>query len=377
MITTACVLLLGGLLAFVNGANDAAKGIATLVGSGVSNYRRALVWGAAWTAIGGLLGTLFGNALVSTFGKGILASETTFSFTATSAVIVGAVGWLFFATRNGLPVSTTHAMVGSLVAVATLAYGGGGVQWYALASKLVLPLLLSPIAALILTGLLLRSLQQYVRPSNSCTDCLCVEVAPALAIAHGPSNTTAAAVAPDAVHLQITRGETAVCRAIHPTAARLTLNNLHWLASGVTSLARAMNDAPKLVALVTLSAASTGRTSLATPFLFAFVTTAMILGSLIAGYRVTHTLADKVTPMGKHEGCYTNLVIAGLVATGAVLGLPMSTTHVSAGAIFGAGVARKALNTIMLENIVLGWFVTLPSAALFGATSYLVITALM
>src|SRR5713101_5479164 len=63
------VFSIGFFLAYVNGANDVSKGIATLVGSGVADYRGAIVWGTAWTAIGGLFGALFAGALIATFGN--------------------------------------------------------------------------------------------------------------------------------------------------------------------------------------------------------------------------------------------------------------------------------------------------------------------
>lgn len=70
--TAFLALLVGGFLAYANGANDVSKGIATLVGSGVTDYRRALAWGTAWTAVGGLLGALFASAMLPTFGSGLL-----------------------------------------------------------------------------------------------------------------------------------------------------------------------------------------------------------------------------------------------------------------------------------------------------------------
>ncbi len=64
------------VLAYANGANDVSKAVATLVGSGVTGYRRAIVWGAAWTAVGGLLAGVLGGAMLSTFARSFLLRET-------------------------------------------------------------------------------------------------------------------------------------------------------------------------------------------------------------------------------------------------------------------------------------------------------------
>ncbi|HSG06084.1 MAG TPA: inorganic phosphate transporter, partial [Nitrospiria bacterium] len=106
------VLLIGaflvGLLAFANGSNDVSKGIATLVGSGVSDTRTALRWGTAWTFAGGLLGLFFSLALVKTFTKGILAVPLeSMSPAVPLAVMIGTTAWVLTASRISMPVSTT------------------------------------------------------------------------------------------------------------------------------------------------------------------------------------------------------------------------------------------------------------------------------
>src|SRR5260221_12242784 len=115
---SALLLLAGAAIACVNGANDVAKGVATLVGSGLASERRAIAWGAAWTCAGGLLGALFAGAMVTAFGKGLLAPHVAPSFDAALAVVVGATIWVLVATRTGLPVSTTHAVLGAMTGVA-------------------------------------------------------------------------------------------------------------------------------------------------------------------------------------------------------------------------------------------------------------------
>lgn len=131
-----------------------------------------------------------------------------------------------------------------------------------------------------------------------------------------------------------------------------------------------MNDAPKIVALVVAASVLLGGTTLSAGSLFGLVTASMVAGSLVAGRRVTHVLATKVTPMDHHDGFAANLVTAGLVTAGAVYGLPMSTTHVASGGIFSAGAQRGTLNRRTLRDILLAWAVTLPAAAALGMAVY-------
>jgi PiT family inorganic phosphate transporter len=107
------------------------------------------------------------------------------------------------------------------------------------------------------------------------------------------------------------------------------------------------------------------------PAVFAVVALGMVAGSLIAGRRVTAVLAEKVTRMDHREGFVANLITAALIGSGAALGLPMSTTHVSSGAIIGAGISKETgVNRGTVRDMVLAWMITLPAAALLGALAY-------
>lgn len=94
------VVAVGVFLAYANGANDVSKGIATLVGSGVTDYRRAIAWGTMWTAVGGVLGAVFGGAMLATFGNEFLAPGTTPTFAAALAALIGAAAWVLLGDRG-------------------------------------------------------------------------------------------------------------------------------------------------------------------------------------------------------------------------------------------------------------------------------------
>jgi inorganic phosphate transporter, PiT family len=306
--------------------------------------------------------------MVATFGHGLISPGMTPTFAPALATLCGATAWVLIATRAGLPVSTTHAIVGSVAGVAALAYGTGAVQWSVLFRKVALPLLISPAAAFVLTGVLLRS--SIARRAQ----CVCAELVTSFPAVAPPGFSKSVAVAPD-WRLNLGTGTLGECAVHRPGALRLTLDHVHWLTSGATSLARGMNDAPKIVALL-LGAVSLAGTSLSTPSLFAVVTVAMVAGSLAAGRRVTRLLAENVASMDHRQGLGANFVTAVLVIVGALRGLPMSTTHVSSGGIIGAGAQNDSLNRRTLKEMALAWVVTVPGAADLGMTVYGIARAL-
>lgn len=367
--TLILVLALGFAVAYANGSNDVSKGIATLAGSGVTDYRRAIRWGTLWTGVGGIAAAFLARAMVRTFGSDLLVPGTHASFSAAFAIIAGAALWVAFSTVKRLPVSTTHAIVGSVAGVATLAYGAGGVNWTAITGKIALPLLLSPVAALGLTAALLRI--RKPRPRGPEHDCVCAEVIqPDVTTVSGGDSTAMLASAPVAVpQIRMT-----TCKAGEEHSLRITVDHLHWLSSGATSFARGLNDTPKMVAILMGAALLSGNMALPPFAYFVAIVLGIVLGSWVAGRGVTEMLARDVIPMDNREGFIANLVTSTLVGGGAVLGWPMSTTQVASGAIMGIGsTGEKKLNWKSVRAMLLAWIVTLPGAAILGAASYILL----
>jgi len=115
---TIALLCLVALLAYANGANDNGKGVATLVGFGVAGPRQALIWATITTAIGGAVSYVLAAGLLKSFSGGwLFHSGVTLDLTFYTAVLIGSCGWVLLATRTGMPVSTTHAIVASSILV--------------------------------------------------------------------------------------------------------------------------------------------------------------------------------------------------------------------------------------------------------------------
>jgi PiT family inorganic phosphate transporter len=341
-------------LAAANGANDNFKGAATLLGSGLTDYRRALLLATVATAAGALASILISGGLIASFGgRGIVPEAVAASPAFLCSVGAAAAITVGLATRFGFPVSTTHALVGGLLG-AGLASTAGAVDPPAALRALLAPLLLSPLIAIALSLALVPLLRRVRRAAEVApAPCACVVAAPAadasavalhIVVADSADARCAPAVAERALVLQPVR----------------TLDSLHYLSAAAVGFARGLNDTPKIAALLvaagTLSAAGS---SLA-------VATAMALGGWFAARRVGLKMAHGITRMDPAEGLAGNLVTSLLVVGASRFGLPVSTTHVSCGALFGiaAGNGRGRMSTIV--SIVLAWLTTLPLAALLG-----------
>jgi len=341
------------VVAFANGANDVSKGIATLVGSGVSNYRRAIAWGSLCTVVGALTAAFASQGLVATFsGKGIL-TQTTASAHFLLAIAVGAIAWLIVATRTGMPVSTTHSLVGALIGAGIMQSGVHGVIWPALGAKIVVPLVASPVIALALLLLFLPLLRPVIARFDRY--CVCVE--------------QTVAVTPEGIAFRAAMPvvEVGSVQSCSTAVARVTaIDSLHWISSGATSFFRGMNDTPKVLALGVAAALTAGIGQLP---LYGLVALAMGAGSVVAGFRVTRTLAEKVTRISPSNGLAANLVTSVLVGAASRFALPVSTTHVSSGAIIGAGLSDRDVHWKIVKEMLLAWLVTLPVSALLAAAT--------
>jgi inorganic phosphate transporter, PiT family len=319
--------------------------------------------GTAWTGVGAVVGAFLAKAMIQTFGKGLFSSTVHPTLVAAVATISGAALWVGIATWKGLPVSTTHAIVGSIAGVAVLAYGMAGVNWAGLAAKVALPLLVSPVLSLGLTVTTLKTWSMLAPDSQA--DCLCAKTEFAGGLSSQPGGVMALTSALPQVHV-------ASCNSAAQTAPGVTLNHLHWLTSGATSLARGLNDAPKMVALILGAAILTGHGTNLPIIYFAMVAGGMMTGSWVAGRCVTEVLARKVTRMDHREGFVANLITAALVAPAAALGLPMSTTHVASGAIIGVATRQSdGVNRRVIWEMLLAWIVTLPFAAMLGMAVFI------
>ena len=360
------ILLAVLLLAYSNGANDNFKGVATLFGSGTTNYRRALAWATLTTLAGSLLALLLAHGLVDTFkGKGLVPDAVTHEPAFLLAVSLGAGVTVLFATLTGLPVSTTHALIGGLIGAGLLATSGDA-RFSALLSSFLLPLFVSPALAMLLTVVVYPAFRAGRRRLGvTRQSCVCVgEVyEPVCAQADGSLAFVRTGVV-------VGTGEISECVERYSgrmlgLEASAVVDAVHYASAGAVGFARGLNDTPKIVAL--LLAAEVVAPNLG----LALVAGVMALGGLLNARRVAETMSRKITRMNPGEGFTANLVTSLLVVLASRFGLPVSTTHVSVGALFGIGTVSGTAERDVILGILLAWVTTLPMGVLFAAAVYL------
>jgi PiT family inorganic phosphate transporter len=364
-------------LAFANGSNDVSKAIATLVGSGVTDYRSAIAWGTVWTVIGAALAAFVANAMVKTFSHGLVQTGTIVEPAATLAILTGAMAWVLFASRTGLPVSTTHALTGAIVGTGFVAFAGEGLIWSAIGKKIALPLLLSPFLAFSVSLVIHPAVCTLARRWEGA--CLCVMPASRALVAIDVRGGTRTLFQTTSFGQPVV-AVPSQCDRAGLQGVVVGLDTIHWISSGLASFARGTNDAPKIVAMLLLGSAIAAWPSTSSQLAaFGGVALAMGLGSYFGGLRVTEVLAEKVTRMDHSEGLSANLTTSSLVLLSGSLGLPVSTTHVSSSAIIGIGLLKgfKAVRWSTVRDMVLAWMVTLPASAMFAALAYLLLSRLM
>jgi PiT family inorganic phosphate transporter len=177
------------------------------------------------------------------------------------------------------------------------------------------------------------------------------------------------AVSPAAGNLSISVDKEAVCieryaGSILGLNCQRLMDSAHFLSAGVVSFARGLNDTPKIAALLTILHFLGGGISMT------LVAAAMAIGGLIHSRRIAETMSHKITGMNHGQGFSANLATGILVIAASLFGLPVSTTHVSVGALFGIGATTGQANFKVVTSILLSWVLTLPCAAILSAICY-------
>jgi inorganic phosphate transporter, PiT family len=362
------VIIVGATLfvAYANGANDNFKGVATLFGSGTTDYRKALWWATMTTLAGSVTSFFLATELVSMFqGKGLVPAFLIQSQPFLAAVILGAALTVILATKIGIPISTTHSLTGALCGVGFAAVGFQlGLQ--TLLVSFFLPLLVSPVIAVSVAVAGYPLLSRALRFSGLTKEnCLCV-ASGAVPAAATPTGVTIMESTPG---LRVIVERQSVCAqplsdALFGINAQKLLDFGHFISAGAVSFARGLNDTPKIVALgLTVGVLDPN-------WCIVLVAATMAFGGLVHSRKMAETVGKRITGMDQEQGFLANLVTSFLVIFASKWGLPVSTTHVSCGALFGIGIANGQARWQMIRTILLAWLLTLPMAAIVSAASY-------
>ncbi|MDO7170825.1 inorganic phosphate transporter [Mariniflexile sp. AS56] len=358
-------------LAYSNGANDNFKGVATLFGSGTSNYKKAISWATITTLAGSITAIFLAGELVKNFsGKGLLPDELLTMPIFAISIAFGAALTVFIATKVGMPISTTHGLVGALFGAGVMAVGSQ-FNFEKLGNTFLIPLIVSPLMAAVFSYII-YIIFRFFRKSSGITksSCLCVV-----------ENQVPSPVKSTNMTLEMTSSlEIVACKkgciktyegTLLGISSQQILDKLHFLSAGVVSFARGLNDTPKIAGLLLILNVIEIHWSML------FIAVIMAIGGLMNAKKVGINMSKKITPMNSGQGFTANLVTGVLVTTASIHGLPVSTTHVSVGSIFGIGTVTKKADYKMIGKIVLSWVLTLPTAAIISALIYKLLETLI
>ncbi len=360
------LLLVAALgLAFANGSNDNFKATATLYGSKTLSYRQSLTLATAAQIFGSLGSVVLAGALLKAFsGKGLVPASVVGDPAFLVAVGGGAAVTVLLCSRYGLPVSTTHALIGGLVG-AGLVLSGSALAWSALGSRYLVPLAFSPLLAFAGASVL-YPLARFARGA--------LKLEPETCVCIGETTEQVDVTADGAMVLRrsgalLTIAQQSECTTqyagqVAGVSAQRLLDGMHIGSAFSLGFARGLNDTPKILALLVAA----GWAGLDARVSLGIVAVAMAAGGIILSRRVAETMSNKITGMNHGQGLIANSVASGLVIGASLLGSPVSTTHCSTGAIFGIGVWSGSADRKVVAGIVLAWVATLPVAAILAAT---------
>jgi PiT family inorganic phosphate transporter len=372
------LFLLTLFVAYANGANDNFKGVATLFGANITDYKTAITIATLATFAGCVTSIFLAETLVQAFsGRGLVPGAIAASPIFLLAVATGAGATVILATVLGFPISTTHGLTGALVGAGFVA-AGDRLNLGVLGSAFFLPLLMSPAISIMLTMPLYRIAHGLTwKLGVTKESCVCIAPGVFMPITQTmaiPSDQCCATDIPIGGGLvipsiSVSTGCTPACvdkynGAVFGITAQKLIDAVHYLSAIAVSFARGLNDTPKIVGLMLVVKALDLRISMVT------VAAAMALGGWINARKVAETMSKKISTMNDGQALTANLVTAFLVIFASRLGMPVSTTHVSVGAITGIGIVNNSVNKNVVGSILMSWLLTLPIAAALSAMAY-------
>ena len=314
------VLVLAVVFDYINGFHDTANAIATSVATRALRPQHAILMAAAFNFIGAFAGT----AVAKTIGAG-LVQETTTSQAVVMAALLGAIAWNLLTWRLGIPSSSSHALIGSLLGATILAAGTGAVKWDGVVGKVLVPLVTSPVLGFIIAFWLMIALYWIFRRARR-----------------------------------------------RPMTRRF--RRLQVLSAGYMAFAHGSNDAQKTMGIVTLALFSAGVIpSVDVPvWVIVVAASAISLGTAVGGWRIMRTMGRKVVELEPIHGFAAETTAATVLLVTAHLGMPVSTTHVISSAIMGVGSSKgpRGVRWGVARTILLAWVVTIPATALAGALAW-------
>ena len=318
------LILLALIFDYINGFHDAANSIATVVSTRVLTPGQAVIWAAFFNFVAAFG---FGTAVAKTIGKGMIDIEVV-TFGVIFAGLMGAITWDLITWYFGLPTSSSHALIGGYAGAAIAKAGFGAIipaGW----TKTLIFIVLSPMIGL-LFGLLLMVAIFWMFQHSA------------------------------------------------PRKVDHWFRRLQLVSAALFSLNHGANDAQKTMGIITGVLFTAGYLTVFEVPMWVILAahTAIGLGTLAGGWRIIHTMGQKITKLQPVGGFAAETGAASAIFIATFLGVPVSTTHAITGAIVGVGATRRlsAVRWGVAGKIVWAWVLTIPAAAFIGAVTFFIVS---
>lgn len=318
------VVLFAFLFEFINGFNDTANAIATSV------YTKALTPGRAimLAAVMNFVGALVSERVATTIAKSLVNVQL--EQYVILAALIGAIIWNLIVWWRGIPSSSSHALIGSLMG-ATIVYTSTfkSIQLDAVLEKVVIPLFASPVVGLLVGFSMMSAIYK-------------------------------------------------LCQRWSQGKVNKVFLKLQLLSAALVAYSHGNNDAQKTMGIITLALISGGMLSpdSGVPiWVKVACATTMALGTSIGGWRIMKTMGSKVTKLQPASGFAAQTSAALVLQSASLLGAPVSTTQVMTASVMGAGSAKRlsAVKWSLAGEILKAWILTIPVSMIFGGTACWVI----
>ncbi len=314
------VIVIALVFDYINGFHDTANAIATVVSTRVLAPFAAILMSAGLNFVGAIVAT----RVAKTIASGILVHDHV-PQTLVLAAVLGAIVWNLVTWKFGIPSSSSHALIGGLCGAGIVGGGIHAINWTGLWTKVILPLILSPVAGFVLGFILMGLIALFFAKKH---------------------------------------------------AGRISANfrSLQVLSSAAMAFSHGQNDAQKSMGIITLALVSEG--IVPTPDVPMWVmlacATAMALGTSAGGWRIIKTMGNRIIRLDPVNGFAAETSGAVVILTASHFGMPVSTTHCIAGSIFGVGSSKRlsAVRWQVAGHMVVAWVLTIPAAAMVSGICY-------
>ena len=387
------VIILGIVLAlgfnFVNGLNDAANSIATIIATKSLSPVKSVALATFFNLLGPFI---FTTAIAATIGKGIVDS----GFLTTHillAAMFGAVIWVFTTSMLGIPVSSSHALIGGLLGAGIAGAGVGAILWpdWNLVAYVAFAMVVgglvgmfiyiavavlrgvewqskAPLAFLVGVTIIIPTLiiGGYLKISGILAVVIFIVISPMLGLI--------SSYIMGVVIMHLARNE-------NPSRLNNLFRPLTIAAGSFQAIGHGANDAQNAMGIITAMLVAGGILSEFSVPLWVILAScgAISLGTLLGGWRVVDKMAHKITKIRPYQGFSASMAGGAVLSLMTSLGVPVSTTHAMSGAIMGAGATRGYASAVrwgIVREIVVAWIITIPATALVSWVVYVLYASL-